>query len=107
MSLIDTWLNLFQTAGLIHTDGPKWAELRRMVLKNLRDFGFGKQTMEGVVQEEIKELIANFEKDLGNPISTQNRFNAAVLNVLWSIITGHHFSHDDARLKDLVSRLTS
>jgi hypothetical protein len=78
-----------------------------MVLKNLRDFGFGKQTIEGIVKEEIKELIANFEKELENPVSTQNRFNAAVLNVLWSIITGHRFSHDDARLKDLIGKLTS
>ncbi len=49
---------------------------RRFILKNLRDFGFGKKSMEGLVHEEIQELIEGFKKDVGKPITTQNRFNA-------------------------------
>ena len=32
--------------------------------------------MEGLVHDEIQELIEGFKKDIGTPISTQNKFNA-------------------------------
>jgi len=64
--------------------------------------------MEGLVQEEIKELIETFKEsaDAGRPISTQNKFNAAVLNALWSIVSGQRYSHSDPILKGLIEQLT-
>jgi cytochrome P450 len=94
-------------AGVIFTDGHHWIEQRRFILKNLRDFGFGKKSMEALVQQEIEELIEGFKKDVGKPMQTQNRFNAAVLNALWSIVTGQRHSQDDPVLGDLIKRLTS
>ncbi len=63
--------------------------------------------MEGHIQKEIQELIQNFEMTTGTPISTQNKFNASVINVLWSIVAGHRFPHDNPQLMDLVRRTTS
>jgi cytochrome P450 family 2 subfamily J len=94
-------------AGVIFTDGQQWVEQRRFILKNLRDFGFGKKSMEGFVQQEIEELIETFKKDVGKPMTTQGKFNAAVLNALWAIVTGQRHSHDDPILGDLIKRLTS
>jgi hypothetical protein len=39
------------------SDGPFWVEQRRFTLRNLRDFGFGKQSMEGFIMEEVEDTI--------------------------------------------------
>jgi cytochrome P450 len=93
--------------GVLFADGKVWSEQRRFALKNLRDFGFGKKSMETAIMEEVKELISNFRKETGKPISSQNRFNVAVLNALWSILTGERHSHDDPRLNKLIKTLTA
>ncbi|XP_021956777.1 cytochrome P450 2J3 [Folsomia candida] len=93
--------------GVIFTHEATWVEQRRFALKTLRDFGFGKKSMESMVQQEATELIETFRKMAGKPIQTQNKFNAAVLNALWTLITGNRYSHDDPMLHDLIKRLTS
>jgi hypothetical protein len=61
--------------------------------------------MESLVMDEAIELINGLKKELGQPISTQNRFNIAVLNSLWSIVVGKRFSHDDAELKEILESI--
>jgi hypothetical protein len=39
------------------TDGPFWVEQRRFTLRHLRDFGFGKQSMEGFIMAEVEDTI--------------------------------------------------
>ena len=53
-------LSLFQ--GIITTDGQYWVEQRRFALKHLKDFGFGKVGLEGVIQEEVEELVKQLTK---------------------------------------------
>ncbi|XP_035712902.1 cytochrome P450 2J5-like [Folsomia candida] len=43
--------------GIINTEGEHWEELRRFTLRQLRDFGFGKGTMEDSIMLEVHELI--------------------------------------------------
>lgn len=93
--------------GLIFNTERSWMEQRRFTLKSLRDFGFGKKSMETIVYDEINELIDTFKTMTGKPMQTQNKFNAAVLNALWSMVTGQRYSHDNPLLQDLIKRLTS
>ena len=51
--------------GIISSDGQLWQEQRRFALKHLKDFGFGKAGLEGVIQEEAEEItkyLATFDK---------------------------------------------
>lgn len=93
--------------GIIFNSARSWTEQRRFTLKSLRDFGFGKKSMETIVYDEINELIDNFKTVVGKPMQTQNKFNAAVLNALWTMVTGQRYSHDDPLLQNLIKRLTS
>ena len=42
--------------GIITSDGQRWQETRRFTLKHLKDFGFGKEELEGVIQAEAEEI---------------------------------------------------
>ena len=44
------------------TEGQDWVEQRRFALKHLKDFGFGKVGLEGVIQEEVEELVKHLIK---------------------------------------------
>ena len=43
--------------GIITADGPEWTSQRRFALKHLKDFGFGRSGLEGVIQGEVEDLV--------------------------------------------------
>lgn len=94
--------------GVAFSEGPVHTEQRRFVLKNLRDLGFGKKTMESLIITEINEVIQTFSKKIDSnggksvSLSTANLFNHAILNALWHIACGKRYAHDDPELKRVV-----
>jgi len=44
-------------SGLGLLEGEDWKEVRRFLMKCLKDFGFGKRSMEGSIQEEVGQTI--------------------------------------------------
>lgn len=77
--------------------------MRRFTIRTLRDFGFGKfKSQEGVMIEELNELMNGLNTiiDKANGIVPMKQFfTISVLNILWSLLTGTRFSHDDEKLK--------
>ena len=57
-----TWEKNGPIPGVIFSNSHYWKELRRFMLRNLRDFGFGKSSMEELFQEEVVKLIRHLEK---------------------------------------------
>ena len=55
--------------GVIFTHGKYWKELRRFMLRNLRDFGFGKTSMEDLFQLEVGKLCKVLDKTAGSKCS--------------------------------------
>lgn len=52
----------FKNRGLLFTDGTNnWREQRRFALRTLRDFGFGKHSMDGLLIQEVQELVQYFK----------------------------------------------
>ncbi len=51
-----------QIPGVIFSSGSYWREQRRFLLKNLRDFGFGKNSMESILQDEVSKLCTKLSK---------------------------------------------
>ncbi|KAJ4434999.1 hypothetical protein ANN_23571 [Periplaneta americana] len=49
--------------GIFFSDGPFWVEQRRFTLRHLRDFGFGKKSMEGFILDEVEDILLHM-KDL-------------------------------------------
>ena len=49
--------------GLIGAQGDEHKEQRRFALRHLRDFGFGKSSMEEIINEEIRDLFDEIRKN--------------------------------------------
>ena len=58
-------------------------------MKTLKDFGFGKKGLEGVLVEEADRMAEYFREKNGEPTIVLNLFNVAILNVLWQIVANH------------------
>lgn len=76
------------------SEGAHWEAQRRFTLRKLRDFGFAKSAMEGMILEEANSMLNWFEKRLDKPISGNRIFNGAVVNSLWSIMSGEREEWD-------------
>ncbi|XP_014486131.1 PREDICTED: probable cytochrome P450 303a1 [Dinoponera quadriceps] len=48
--------------GLLVVDGRLWTEQRRFVMRHLRDFGFGRNTMAAIIEYEARKLVKHFER---------------------------------------------
>jgi hypothetical protein len=63
------------TEGVIANLGKKWKEQRRFMLSTLRDFGFGKSSMEDMVNEEVGHFIQHLDDQSSDIISVQVGFS--------------------------------
>lgn len=85
--------------GVIFSNGKQWSEQRRFALRTLRDFGFGKQKMEDVIDDQVNQLCSILESKHGQPMSVFGVFNISVLNALWTITTGQSLSQKDPQIQ--------
>lgn len=46
----------------MYTDGPLWQEQHRFTMRQLRDLGFGKTSVEHEMVEEVDDLIKDIEE---------------------------------------------
>ena len=51
-----------RNSGVIGTNGQYWREQRRFLLRNLKDFGFGKASMETMIQDEMAKICSKLAK---------------------------------------------
>ena len=47
-----------RSPGVLASGGQYWREQRRFMLRNLKDFGFGKASMENLIQDEVLRLCS-------------------------------------------------
>ncbi|XP_069830374.1 uncharacterized protein [Dendropsophus ebraccatus] len=88
--------------GLVFSNGHSWKAMRRFTLSTLRDFGMGKRTIEDKINEEANSLVETFKSYKGEPFDNNMIMNAAVANIIVSIILGHRFDYDDPKLQRLL-----
>ncbi|NXU49267.1 CP2K1 protein, partial [Turnix velox] len=89
--------------GVIFSDGEHWKVMRRFTLTTLRDFGMGKKAIEDRVVEEYECLSEVIEAQKGKPLEMTMMTNAAVANVIVSILLGRRYDYEDPIFKKLLS----
>ncbi|KAM8952226.1 cytochrome P450 2G1-like [Pelodytes ibericus] len=89
--------------GISFSNGERWRQLRSFTLKNMRNFGMGKKSIEEKIQEEARCLVEEFRGLKEMPVyPTQNLMNA-IANILCSIMFGSRFQYKDERFAQLLS----
>ncbi|XP_059584754.1 cytochrome P450 2K4-like isoform X2 [Alligator mississippiensis] len=88
--------------GILFSHGENWKVMRRFALSTLRDLGMGKRVIEDQIVEECGHLIKNIDSQKGKPIDLTMIMNAAVANVIVSILLGERFGYEDPRFTRLL-----
>ena len=102
--------------GIIFTGGKVWQEQRRFALQKLKDFGFGRRGLDGVIQEEANEAVdsllhddlhcvkeyAEGEGGGGRTLLIDSAFNIFVINVLWQIVASKRFDPASEASKEMM-----
>lgn len=83
--------------GVIFSHGRYWKDQRRFTLRHLRDFGFGKTSMEDILSDEVSKLILHFKSKVNQPVQLNRMMNISIINALWSIIAGEKFDLEDPK----------
>ncbi|CAG0922310.1 unnamed protein product [Notodromas monacha] len=78
-------------AGLIHSNGNVWKQHRRFCLRHLKDFGFGKSSLDSLILQEFESMMdsvfVSAEKRGRSIIAVlDENLNAAVTNVIWWLL---------------------
>ncbi|XP_075057374.1 cytochrome P450 2K1-like [Mixophyes fleayi] len=89
--------------GLIMSNGENWKVMRRFTLSTLRDFGMGKKTIENKIIDEAEYLTQTFKSYGGKPFNNLYIINAAVANIIVSILLSHRFEYEDPTILQLMS----
>ena len=82
--------NIHDKPGIILSSGKNWQEQRRFALRNLKDLGLGKSSMEDLISDEVKEMLQDLKDRLkeSEQVDILQVFNLPIINSLWKIITG-------------------
>ncbi|XP_072860378.2 cytochrome P450 2K1 [Pogona vitticeps] len=88
--------------GISFSHGENWKVMRRFAITTLRNYGMGKRSIEDKIAEECKVLIKKFESYEGKPFETITIMNAAVANIIVSILLGKRFKYEDPTFQRLL-----
>lgn len=92
-----------RSLGIINTDGHIWSAQRRFALKELRDLGFGRKSLDSVMIQEVDEVIDKLISI--QDVEMTGTFNTAIINVLWQIVASKRFEHDAPDTKQMMDLL--
>ncbi|XP_054857096.1 cytochrome P450 2K6-like isoform X2 [Eublepharis macularius] len=89
--------------GVVFAHGENWKVMRRFALTTLRDYGMGRRTIEDRIVEECHSLIRKFESFGGKPFDNTTVLNAAVANIIVSILLGKRYEYEDPSFVKLLN----
>ena len=92
--------------GVVLSEGKGWVEQRRFTLKALKDFGFGKTSMEVIIADEIVKFQDLLKSLQGQPVDLRAQFNLPIINILWRVVAGDQFDYGNPKLTSLLANLT-
>ncbi|XP_066451713.1 cytochrome P450 2C14-like [Eleutherodactylus coqui] len=94
--------NLLGNNGVVFSSGENWKVMRRFALSALRDYGMGRKAIENKIIEEAECLVQKLKSYEGKPFDNLTCINAAVANIIVSILLSHRFEYEDPTILRLM-----
>ncbi|KAM4696330.1 cytochrome P450 2G1-like [Rhinophrynus dorsalis] len=94
-----------QGYGISFSNGERWKQIRNFTLKNLRDLGLGRKSVEEKIQEEAQCLVEELLKSNETPVDPTKMIMDAVSNILCSILFGDCMEYSEERFSKLIAIL--
>ena len=93
--------------GIVMTMGRFWQDQRRFTLKHLKDLGFGRKTLDTIIQDEIKCLIENLSlKAKDGDVLIDTIFNFPIINILWQIVASKKYDPNLLESKTMMKKIS-
>ncbi|XP_064084045.1 cytochrome P450 2L1-like [Macrobrachium nipponense] len=89
-------------AGVMMSNGQRWVNARRFLLRNLRDLGMGKSSLDEAIIHEARCLVEDFQQYAGKPSKFPESLNIAVLNVVWQMVASRRYDLYDEEVSDFI-----
>merc|ERR1711944_383393 len=87
--------------------GRFWQDQRRFTLKHLKDLGFGRQKLDVVIQEEVKDLLDTLLTQSGTgDVLIDYIFNFPIINILWQIIASKKYDPGLPETKKMMNKIS-
>ena len=107
---IDGWTKLFKTEngamrGIIFTENSNWTKQRRFGIKTLRDLGFGRRSIEHIINEEITQIFSKLGRSSGQNYLLRSDFNIPFINVLWQLVCGYRFEETESQGRKVIENI--
>ena len=102
------WMKLLRSIngklrGIVATKDDDWSKQRMFGLKTLRDLGFGRRTIEELVDREIDEITSKLASHTGQDFLLGSDFSIPVINVLWQLVASYRFDEKMSQDRDIVN----
>jgi len=91
--------------GIITSSGQLWADQRKFAIRHLKEFGFGKVSMQEAIQDEVEDLVIRLSKTVNKDFKMETLFGVPVLNILWTIVAGRRFQPEDPKVQRMLTLL--
>ncbi|KAF8364157.1 hypothetical protein PRIPAC_91080 [Pristionchus pacificus] len=87
-----------ENGGVIFSEGESWREQRRTAIHIMRDFGMGKNVMEGQVKSSMHEFMRNLDSiEDKSRVDFRWPLQILVANVVNEVLFGYHYKYDDCK----------
>ncbi|KAG9463908.1 hypothetical protein GDO78_020809 [Eleutherodactylus coqui] len=101
--IVPVTTKLLGNNGVVFSSGENWKVMRRFTLTALRDYGMGKKAIENKIIEEAECLVQKLKSYEGKPFDNLTSINAAVANIIVSILLSQRFEYEDPTILRLMS----
>lgn len=91
--------------GVFASSGQLWKEHRTFGITSLRNFGFGKRTLQTRIMEEIDYFLSEVDSYKGKPFDIQQLISKSIANVIAALVFGKRFELTDSTSAEMCSLL--
>ncbi|KAL5011839.1 hypothetical protein ScPMuIL_010390 [Solemya velum] len=81
--------------GITSSSGHFWKEQRSFCLATLREFGFGKTSLEAKIEEEISPFLQVLWESKSQPLDIRRMLQISISNIICNMTFGHRFQYDN------------